>query len=58
MPINSAEVNCLLKSLISGGYPYDVKLSLNNSTWVDLVTPTSIQKKFYLTADKITLTVS
>lgn len=57
-PINSSDVNCLLKSFISGGYPYDVKLSLNNSTWVDLVTPSSIQKKFYLTADTITLTVS
>ena len=55
--INSADVSCLMKSLIQGGFPYDVKLSLDNADWQDIVSPSSIQKKFVLTADRITLDV-
>ena len=55
---DGATVTALLQSILNqSAVPYNVQISANGSTWVEYLEPSSVQNKFNVIADNITLTV-
>lgn len=55
--VDTAEITCILRDYSSDYVPYNVEISVNNTTWEEYLLPQNKQNKFTLTADNITLTV-
>lgn len=55
--VDTAEITCILRDYSSDYVPYNVEISVNNTTWAEYLLPQNKQNKFTLTADNITLTV-
>lgn len=55
---DTATITCVLRDILNNtGVPYDVAVSLNNSDWQEIVTPTGLDNYFALASENITLTV-
>jgi uncharacterized phage protein gp47/JayE len=55
--VDTAEITCILRSYSSDYIPYNVGVSIDNSSWKEYVTPDSKINKFSLSSENITLTV-
>lgn len=54
----SVNIAAAVKDIITtNGSPYNVDLSLDNSSWSDIITPSGLDEYFTIIADNITITV-
>lgn len=54
----SVNIAVAVKDIITtNGSPYNVDLSINGSTWSDIITPSGLDEYFTIVADNITITV-
>ena len=55
----SANITTILKEIIAdGGTVYNVEISDDNSTWVEYLTPSGLDKFFNVTTSSVTLTIA
>lgn len=55
---DSSNITTVMKSIVvDNAVPYDVQVSLDGATWKEYLLPSSVQNKFTVTTENITLTV-